>query len=86
MLAFEDHAAEGRSETDIKAVAIPRRTFDDLIDDIVLQRMDLRLAPRLLGLADLGNAVHATHAVLGTELGTVREVSSRTLSEFQRCG
>jgi CRP/FNR family transcriptional regulator len=30
--------------------------------------------------------VHATHAVLGTELGTAREVISRTLSEFQRRG
>ncbi len=111
MLAFEDYAAEGTSETDVKAVAIPRKTFDDLvakspvfrefvftaysrritdlftlIDDIVFQRMDVRLASRLLELADRENVVHATHAVLGTELGTAREVVSRTLSEFQRRG
>lgn len=111
MLAFEDYAAEGTSETDVKAVAIPRKTFDDLvskspvfrefvftaysrritdlftlIDDIVFQRMDVRLASRLLELSDGENVIHATHAVLGTELGTAREVVSRTLSEFQRRG
>lgn len=111
MLAFEDYSAEGTAETPVKAVAIPRKTFDDLvakspvfrefvftaysrritdlftlIDDIVFQRMDVRLASRLLELADANNVVHATHAVLGTELGTAREVISRTLSEFQRRG
>ncbi|MFP7675461.1 Crp/Fnr family transcriptional regulator [Marivita sp. S0852] len=111
MLAFEDYAAEGTSETEVKAVAIPRKTFDDLvakspvfrefvftaysrritdlftlIDDIVFQRMDVRLASRLLELVDDKNVVHATHAILGTELGTAREVISRTLAEFQRRG
>ncbi|WP_292286696.1 Crp/Fnr family transcriptional regulator [Marivita sp.] len=111
MLAFEDYSAEGISETEVKAVAIPRKTFDTLvarstvfrefvftaysrritdlftlIDDIVFQRMDVRLASRLLELADSTDTVHATHAVLGTELGTAREVVSRTLSEFQRRG
>jgi len=111
MLAFEDYAAEGTSETDVTAVAIPRKTFDNLIakspvfrefvftaysrritdlftliDDIVFQRMDVRLASRLLELADSEDVIHATHAVLGTELGTAREVISRTLSEFQRRG
>ncbi|SEM89925.1 Crp/Fnr family transcriptional regulator [Palleronia pelagia] len=111
MLAFEDYAAEGISETDVRAVAIPRKTFDSLvgkspvfrefvftaysrritdlftlIDDIVFQRMDVRLAARLLELADDRDVVHATHAALGTELGTAREVISRTLSEFHRRG
>lgn len=111
MLAFEDYSAEGTSETEVTAVAIPRETFDNLvgkspifrefvftaysrritdlftlIDDIVFQRKDVRLASRLLELADEANVVHATHAVLGTELGTAREVISRTLSEFQRRG
>ncbi len=111
MLAFESHTAEGTAETDIRAVAIPRETFDDLvskspifrqfiftaysrritdlftlIDDIVFQRMDVRLAARLLELAGTNDAVHATHADLGTELGTAREVITRTLSEFQRRG
>lgn len=111
MLAFEDYSADGIAETDVRAVAIPRATFDDLagrspifrqfifraysrritdlftlIDDIVFQRMDVRLAARLLELADANGVVHATHQVLGNELGTAREVVSRTLSEFQRRG
>ncbi|MFD1695582.1 Crp/Fnr family transcriptional regulator [Roseibium aestuarii] len=111
MLAFEDYSADGIAETDVRAVAIPRATFDDLagrsslfrefifkaysrritdlftlIDHIVFQRMDVRLAARLLELADETNVVHATHQALGTELGTAREVISRTLAEFQRRG
>ena len=111
MLAFEDYSADGVAETDVRAVAIPRQTFDDLvarspvfreflftaysrritdlfalIDDIVFQRMDVRLATRLVELADAGGVVHATHASLATELGTAREVISRILSEFQRRG
>ncbi|MEL6645458.1 MAG: Crp/Fnr family transcriptional regulator [Pseudomonadota bacterium] len=68
--------------------AYSRRITDlfTLIDDIVFQRMDVRLASRLLELAAGGQVVRATHAVLGTELGTAREVISRTLSEFQRRG
>ncbi|KUJ73817.1 Crp/Fnr family transcriptional regulator [Ruegeria profundi] len=111
MLAFEEYSADGIAETDVRAVAIPRTTFDrlvanspvfrefvftayskritdlfTLIDDIVFQRMDVRLASRLLELADENGVVHATHAVLATELGTAREVISRTLSEFNRRG
>lgn len=108
MLADEDYAAEGLTETEVEAVAIPRKVFDDLagqsdlfrsfvfraysrriadlfslIDDIVFQRVDVRLAARLLDLAQDG-VVQATHQVLAMELGTAREVISRTLGEFQR--
>lgn len=111
MLAVEDYSAEGIAETEVRAVAIPRATFDDLvgrspvfrqivfaafsqritdlfalIDNIVFQRMDVRLASRLLELAGQDQVVRATHAALGSELGTAREVVSRTLSEFQRRG
>jgi CRP/FNR family transcriptional regulator len=111
MLAFEEYSADGIAETDVRAVAIPRKTFDalvarspvfrefvftaysrritdlfTLVDDIVFQRMDVRLAARLLELADGTDTVKATHAVLASELGTAREVISRTLSEFQRRG
>jgi CRP/FNR family transcriptional regulator, anaerobic regulatory protein len=109
LLADEDYSADGIAETDVKAVAIPRATFDALagrsavfrsfvfqaysrritdlfalIDDIVFQRMDVRLASRLLELADAAGVVRATHQVLASELGTAREVISRTLAEFQR--
>ncbi|RAH97796.1 Crp/Fnr family transcriptional regulator [Acuticoccus sediminis] len=110
MLAFEEYSAEGIAETDVVAVAIPRRTFDDLaarsaefrefvfraysrritdlftlIDHIVFQRKDVRLAARLLELAQDG-LVRATHQTLAFELGTAREVVTRTLAEFQRRG
>lgn len=66
--------------------AYSRRITDlfTLIDDIVFQKMDVRLAARLLELAGDDNIVHATHQFLATELGTAREVISRTLAEFQR--
>lgn len=67
--------------------AYSRRIADlfSLIDDIVFQRMDVRLAGRLLELAKDGT-VSATHQVLAAELGTAREVISRTLAEFHRRG
>jgi len=110
MLADEDYSAEGLTETEVEAVVIPRKLFDELagrsdmfrsfifraysrriadlfslIDDIVFQRVDVRLAARLLDLAQDG-VVQATHQVLAVELGTAREVVSRTLGEFQRRG
>lgn len=64
-----------------------RRVTDllSLIDDIAFQRIDLRLAVRLLAMAE-GDTVRATHQQLATELGSAREVISRALSEFQRRG
>lgn len=109
LLAFEKYSAEGIAETDVAAVAIPFKTFDDLmsqsaafrrfvftafskritelfhvIDDVAFQRVDARLAEKLLALAQAGDAVHMTHQQLAAELGTAREVVSRQLSEFQR--
>lgn len=85
---FDDLAARSDIFRQFIFKAYSRRITDlfTLIDDIVFQRMDVRLAARLLELADEGNTVHATHQVLGNELGTAREVISRTLSEFQRRG
>ncbi|MEM6462592.1 MAG: Crp/Fnr family transcriptional regulator [Pseudomonadota bacterium] len=83
---FDDLAARSRDFRDFIFSAYSRRIIDlfTLIDDIVFQRMDVRLASRLLELADDTGTVHATHQVLGTELGTAREVVSRILGEFQR--
>lgn len=64
-----------------------RRVTDllSLIDDIAFQRIDLRLAQRLLAMAE-GGRVNVTHQQLATELGSAREVISRALAEFQRRG
>ncbi len=56
-----------------------------LIDDIVFQRLDVRLAERLLALQTDGQ-LSITHQALAVELGTAREVVSRILGEFQRRG
>ncbi len=85
---FDDLVARSEVFRNFVFAAYSRRITDlfTLIDDIVFQRMDVRLAARLLELSDQNNIVRATHAVLGTELGTAREVISRILSEFHRRG
>ncbi len=111
MLAHEDYSAEGIAETDVRAVAIPRGVFDELvatsptfrnfvftaysrritdlfqvIEDIAFQRVDIRLAGRLIELARDSDTIRATHQQMAAELGTAREVISRQLGEFQRRG
>lgn len=85
---FDDLVARSRIFREFVFAAYSRRITDlfTLIDDIVFQKMDVRLASRLLELADGSGTVHATHAFLASELGTAREVISRTLAEFQRRG
>lgn len=85
---FDDLVGKSPVFREFVFAAYSRRITDlfTLIDDIVFQRMDVRLATRLLELAGDSDTVRATHAVLATELGTAREVISRTLSEFQRRG
>lgn len=111
LLAHEDYSAEGIAETDVRAVAIPRGVFDDLvsqsvtfrnfifaaysrritdlfqvIEDIAFQRVDIRLAEKLISLERGTGTIKATHQQMAAELGTAREVVSRQLGEFQRRG
>jgi CRP/FNR family transcriptional regulator len=111
LMGYEDYLAEAIAETDIRAVAIPRATFDDLIarspefrrfvftafskrvtdlfhviEEVAFSRMDIRLAHKLLELSHGTGHVAATQQQLASELGTAREVVSRTLSELQRRG
>jgi CRP/FNR family transcriptional regulator len=85
---FDDLVARSRVFREFVFTAYSRRITDlfTLVDDIVFQKMDVRLASRLLELADDAGTVRATHAFLASELGTAREVISRTLAEFQRRG
>ncbi|MEQ8392800.1 MAG: Crp/Fnr family transcriptional regulator [Thalassospira sp.] len=57
-----------------------------VIEEIAFQRMDIRLAHKLIELADGKDTISSTHQKLSVELGTAREVISRQLSEFQRRG
>lgn len=85
---FDDLVARSKVFREFVFTAYSRRITDlfTLIDDLVFHRMDVRLAARLLALADASGIVHATHATLAAELGTAREVVSRTLAEFHRRG
>lgn len=85
---FDDLTGRSAAFRAFVFAAYSRRIADlfALIDDIVFQRMDVRLAARLLELADADGVVHATHAALASELGTAREVVSRALAEFHRRG
>ncbi len=68
--------------------AFSRRITDLLriIDEVAFQRVDIRLAGKLLELAAGANVVTRTHQELAAELGTAREVISRQLHELQRRG
>jgi CRP/FNR family transcriptional regulator len=54
-----------------------------LIDDVAFRRIDQRLASRLLLQPE---PITVTHQMLADELGTTREVVSRTLEAFQELG
>lgn len=57
-----------------------------VIEDIAFQRLDIRLAQKLVERADGQGQVNATHQQLAVEIGSAREVVSRQLQEFQRRG
>ncbi len=55
-----------------------------IIEEVAFQRMDIRLAHKILELPSDHGRLHMTHQQLAAELGTAREVVSRLLQEFQR--
>lgn len=55
-----------------------------VVEDVAFQRIDVRLAERLIELAHGNKSVKLTHQQFAAELGTAREVISRQLAEFQR--
>lgn len=111
LMGYEEYLAEGIAETTVKAIAVPRSPFDELItssrefrrfvftafsrrvtdlfrviEEVAFTRIDVRLAQRLLSMADGKSHVSATHQDFANELGSAREVISRQLQEFQRRG
>ena len=56
------------------------------IEEVAFERIDRRLAQRLLDAAGEDGALAATHRELALELGTAREVVSRKLKDFERNG
>ena len=57
-----------------------------LVDEVAFASLDLRLARRLLAEADKQGIVTKTHQQLALDLGSVREVISRYLGEWERMG
>lgn len=57
-----------------------------LVDEVAFSNLDQRLARRLLAEADPQGAITTTHQQLAQDLGSVREVISRYLGEWERLG
>ena len=57
-----------------------------LVDEVAFSSLDLRLARRLLAEANGQDVVMKTHQQLAHDLGSVREVISRYLREWERMG
>jgi CRP/FNR family transcriptional regulator len=79
-----------------KAPAFQRFVFDNyglllsslitLVDEVAFSSLDLRLARHLLKEADAEETIATTHQQLALDLGSVREVVSRYLREWERMG
>ncbi|WP_420014025.1 Crp/Fnr family transcriptional regulator [Tateyamaria sp.] len=85
---FDDLVAQSKSFRDFVFAAFSKRLTDLflIVDEVAFQRIDVRLAHKLIGLAEGQNSIATTHQKLSVELGTAREVISRQLQEFQRRG
>lgn len=85
---FDELVAQSAEFRNFVFFAFSKRITDlfQVIDEVAFQRLDVRLADKLLELADDLGEVTITHQGMSTELGTAREVVSRQLQEFQRRG
>jgi len=57
-----------------------------VVDEVVFQRMDRRVASLLLTKSRVQHPIRITHQEIASELGTSREVVSRILEDFSRRG
>lgn len=85
---FDELVAQSKSFRNFVFAAFSKRITDLflMIDEVAFQRLDVRLADKLIHLAGTDDVVATTHQQLSVELGTAREVVSRQLQEFQRRG
>lgn len=111
LLAQSRYAAQGLTETEVLAAAIPASVFASalqtseplrrfvfsaygerlaallsLVEEIAFERLDVRLAKRLLALNTDTRRIAITHQGLAVELGSAREVVSRALKHFAQRG
>lgn len=85
---FDDLLGQSKPFRQFVFAAFSRRITDlfIMIEAVAFQRMDARIAGKLLALAGAGDTVQTTHQKLSAELGTAREVVSRQLQDFQKRG
>ena len=86
--AFEDAVARSAGFRRLVFADYAQRISDlmHVVEEVAFERLDKRLAQRLLDLAGADGAVVATHQDLASELGTAREVVGRQLKELERRG
>jgi CRP/FNR family transcriptional regulator len=86
--SFDELIASSKEFRQFVFTAFSRRVTNlfRVIEEVVFERIDVRLAQRLLELAGDADHVDATHQQLANELGSAREVISRQMTEFQRRG
>jgi CRP/FNR family transcriptional regulator len=85
---FDELVAQSKSFRSFVFAAFSKRITGlfQMIDEVAFQRLDVRLADKLITLSNGQDVVKTTHQKLLIELGTAREVVSRQLQEFQRRG
>lgn len=57
-----------------------------LVNEVAFSRIDSRLARYLLKIADKNDTIKSTHQQLASDMGSVREVISRYINEWERQG
>ena len=85
---FDELVAQSKDFRSFVFAAFSKRITDLflMVDEVAFQRIDVRLAHKLIELSEGKNEMATTHQKLSVELGTAREVISRQLQEFQRRG
>lgn len=85
---FDDLVAQSKPFRNFVFAAFSKRITDLflMIDEVAFQRLDVRLADKLIALSNGQDVIRTTHQKLSVELGTAREVISRQLQEFHRRG
>jgi CRP/FNR family transcriptional regulator len=87
--AFRALIEEDAAFRDLALGTFSRRIIElvEVIDELLLHRVDLRVAGWLAERAATGTvSIATTHQTIAAELGTAREVVSRILKEFERRG
>lgn len=86
--AFHELMARSATFRDFVFKAFGNRLADLLlvVEEVAFRRLDVRLARLLLQRQDADASVHLSHQELAVELGSVREVVSRQLKDFERRG